>query len=521
MTLCREHMPAEDAQGERPALRISYDARLDLLTALVPGAAVDQPFDEQLMTAFAWREDDESDEAYERAWFFHHHPTGPLIGFGVDGAFAWDLAGEALDAPVWATPRFDVPSLALRNATVGEIVLAAQRMLTGPTPDSIEFDLAVEAGMSGDRETAERHWRACLACGEMAAHYGLGYTLVELGRPHEAFGHLAMYTEICPRNAWAWVWRGRAAQRMGETAEARRSYRTALACEIAGFGETDAAGRLADLDTQTADDRGATMTGTLPQPPTILTARFSEAFEYARAHHTDQLRKGTNIPYLAHLLAVSALVLEHGGDETAAVAALLHDVVEDGGGERALAEIGERFGPRSPRSSRAAATPPRTSRRTGRCASAATSSTSRPRRPRRCSSRAPTSCTTRVRSWATCASTATSCGRASTAAPASSSGTTAHCATSSCAACRADWPTSSTRPCARSSARSTPRTRMAGLSSRSGRPARESGAFIDGPARSCREPARGRVRATSAAAAGSTTRRPRGQIAARRRGSST
>ena len=63
MTLCREHMPAEDAQGERPALRISYDARLDFLTALVPGAAVDQPFDEQLMTAFAWREDDESDEA--------------------------------------------------------------------------------------------------------------------------------------------------------------------------------------------------------------------------------------------------------------------------------------------------------------------------------------------------------------------------------------------------------------------------------------------------------------------------
>ena len=149
-------MPAEDAQGERPALRISYDARLDFLTALVPGAAVDQPFDEQLMTALAWREDDESDEVHERAWFFHHHPAGPLIGFGVGGAFAWDLAGEALDAPVWATPRFDVPSLALRNATVGEIVLAAQRMLTGPTPDSIEFDLAVEAGMSGDRETAER-----------------------------------------------------------------------------------------------------------------------------------------------------------------------------------------------------------------------------------------------------------------------------------------------------------------------------------------------------------------------------
>jgi len=56
------------------------------------------------------------------------------------------------------------------------------------------------------------------------------------------------------------------------------------------------------------------------------------------------VRKGTDIPYIAHLLAVSAIVLENGGDEVEAVAALLHDVVEDGGGERALREIDERFG---------------------------------------------------------------------------------------------------------------------------------------------------------------------------------
>lgn len=76
----------------------------------------------------------------------------------------------------------------------------------------------------------------------------------------------------------------------------------------------------------------------------MLTARFTEAVEYARQHHVADVRKGTPIPYVAHLLAVCGLVLEHGGDETAAVVALLHDVVEDGGGERALAEIGERFG---------------------------------------------------------------------------------------------------------------------------------------------------------------------------------
>ena len=75
-----------------------------------------------------------------------------------------------------------------------------------------------------------------------------------------------------------------------------------------------------------------------------MTARFTDAFEYARAHHAEDVRKGTTIPYVSHLLAVTALVLEHGGDETAAVAALLHDVVEDGGGVRALEEIRGRFG---------------------------------------------------------------------------------------------------------------------------------------------------------------------------------
>lgn len=78
--------------------------------------------------------------------------------------------------------------------------------------------------------------------------------------------------------------------------------------------------------------------------PTALTTAYTEAVEYARLHHGAHARKGTAIPYLAHVLAVSSLVLEHGGDETAAVAALLHDVVEDGGGQAALVEIATRFG---------------------------------------------------------------------------------------------------------------------------------------------------------------------------------
>jgi (p)ppGpp synthase/HD superfamily hydrolase len=57
-----------------------------------------------------------------------------------------------------------------------------------------------------------------------------------------------------------------------------------------------------------------------------------------------QLRKGTSIPYLSHLMAVSALVLEHGGDEEQAIAGLLHDAAEDQGGETTLREIERRYG---------------------------------------------------------------------------------------------------------------------------------------------------------------------------------
>jgi (p)ppGpp synthase/HD superfamily hydrolase len=61
----------------------------------------------------------------------------------------------------------------------------------------------------------------------------------------------------------------------------------------------------------------------------LLTSRFQRAFAVACEVHAAQLRKGTRIPYLAHLLSVAALVLEHGGGEDAAIGGLLHDSVED------------------------------------------------------------------------------------------------------------------------------------------------------------------------------------------------
>ena len=74
-------------------------------------------------------------------------------------------------------------------------------------------------------------------------------------------------------------------------------------------------------------------------------ARLADAATLAFRIHAGQLRKGTATPYVSHLLAVAALVLEHGGDEDQACAALLHDAVEDGGAEWEAA-IRDGFGPR-------------------------------------------------------------------------------------------------------------------------------------------------------------------------------
>jgi len=75
-----------------------------------------------------------------------------------------------------------------------------------------------------------------------------------------------------------------------------------------------------------------------------LSVRFNEALGYAAALHADQVRKGSGTPYVAHLLAVASLTLEHGGDEDQAIAALLHDAVEDQGGLERLNVIRDKYG---------------------------------------------------------------------------------------------------------------------------------------------------------------------------------
>jgi (p)ppGpp synthase/HD superfamily hydrolase len=77
-----------------------------------------------------------------------------------------------------------------------------------------------------------------------------------------------------------------------------------------------------------------------------LSRRFDDAFLYAHDAHRHQRRKKTDRPYISHLMGVASLVLQYEGDEDQAIAALLHDVVEDCGGAPRLAEIRQKFGER-------------------------------------------------------------------------------------------------------------------------------------------------------------------------------
>jgi (p)ppGpp synthase/HD superfamily hydrolase len=75
-----------------------------------------------------------------------------------------------------------------------------------------------------------------------------------------------------------------------------------------------------------------------------LSRQFEKALVYATRAHRDQTRKKTGIPYIAHILGVTAIAMEYGANDTEAIAALLHDTVEDSGGARRLRDIERKFG---------------------------------------------------------------------------------------------------------------------------------------------------------------------------------
>ena len=75
-----------------------------------------------------------------------------------------------------------------------------------------------------------------------------------------------------------------------------------------------------------------------------LSKKFEEALIYATRAHGNQTRKKTGIPFVAHILGVTAIALEYGANENEAIGALLHDTVEDCGGAERLRDIREKFG---------------------------------------------------------------------------------------------------------------------------------------------------------------------------------
>lgn len=76
----------------------------------------------------------------------------------------------------------------------------------------------------------------------------------------------------------------------------------------------------------------------------ILSVRFTEALSFAHQLHANQVRKGSGVPYIAHLLGVASIALEYGANEDEAISGLLHDAVEDQGGQPTREEIRRRFG---------------------------------------------------------------------------------------------------------------------------------------------------------------------------------
>src|SRR5881392_380656 len=130
-----------------------------------------------------------------------------------------------------------------------------------------------------------------------------------------------------------------------------------------------------------------------------LSEKFEEALIYATRAHGNQMRKKTGIPYIAHILGVTAIALEYGANETEAIAALLHDTVEDCGGADGCAISGRDLGMTWPGSLMVAPTRMKRQSRRGWNENEVTSSISRSPMLRRDWCQHPINCITRARSW--------------------------------------------------------------------------------------------------------------------------
>lgn len=215
---------------------------------------VDRPMDWLIAIEFGHVIDGKSEAEYvavdDDFRYVLSEPCGYLIGFVVDHLDGFDPGGIE---EIWESEHskvpvgFDVPVLGLEAASAGAITTLASVVFAGmSTTDAELFHWAVEEEDAGEEKVMR--WRRCLAAGNLKAHFGLGYSLCEVGRFHAAYSHLRCYTNLVPRNAWAWCWLGDACLGCGDLSEARKAYHEALRLERAGSFETNAAERLATLD---------------------------------------------------------------------------------------------------------------------------------------------------------------------------------------------------------------------------------------------------------------------------------
>ena len=208
---------------EIPCL-LSIDPSLERLTVIEHGRVWDgQPDFSQL-------------ESEERIQMLSE--DGRTVAFVAHEPFDIDL-DAVTDTELWEGPKFLVPALGLPPSSIGEILLTvrARYRPDEPTADVAYFHLATAAD---DPEEALFLWRIVIEAGDMKGHFDYGYTLLDLGRHHEAYTHLRRYTELTPLNSWAWCWFGKACEAIDDRDGATEAYREAILLERDGADETDA-----------------------------------------------------------------------------------------------------------------------------------------------------------------------------------------------------------------------------------------------------------------------------------------